>query len=107
MKHQLTLWFVLNNRALNFSAQLCNEDIAPRNHCVRCGRCTDYRNRHCEVVYFNDMRQAYIYQYIYNLLHFGSCVLGIYNVLKFVQTGNQKINILQRFTGTILFLGLQ
>lgn len=31
------------------SAQLCNEDVMPRNHCLKCGRCTDYRNSHCEV----------------------------------------------------------
>ena len=34
-----------------FPAHLCNEDTEPRNHCIKCGRCTDYRNQHCEVNY--------------------------------------------------------
>ncbi|KAL3874879.1 hypothetical protein ACJMK2_037835 [Sinanodonta woodiana] len=29
-------------------AMLCNEGVAPRNHCTKCGRCTDFRNVHCQ-----------------------------------------------------------
>lgn len=29
------------------TARLLNEDSTPRNHCVKCGMCTDYRNLHC------------------------------------------------------------
>ncbi|XP_045169236.2 uncharacterized protein LOC123531973 [Mercenaria mercenaria] len=30
------------------TARLLNEDSSPRNHCIKCGKCTDFRNEHCQ-----------------------------------------------------------
>ncbi|KAL4237785.1 hypothetical protein ACF0H5_002497 [Mactra antiquata] len=29
-------------------AQACHQQSKPRNHCIKCGKCTDHRNTHCK-----------------------------------------------------------